>query len=137
MGEWPENRLCAYMPMGALEKHREFEFADIRGVQVVNTTGHHVGTVKEVFVDPNTLEPAFALLDYQKFMNSNTKSLLVPWEELILGANWVQTRWTEDELLPETRAEQQHNLAGMATDAGADLEEAGMGAGFGGAAGLS
>ncbi len=105
------NRLQAYMPMSDLEGKREFNFQDIRGYQILNTTGHKVGTVKEVYVDPNTLEPCFAFLDYQKFMNFNVKSYLVPWEELIIGQDFVQTRWTEQELLPETREEQERNLA--------------------------
>ena len=35
-------------------------------------------------------------------LNANTKRLLVPWQELRLGNDFVQTRWSEDELLPET-----------------------------------
>lgn len=105
------NRLRAYMPMEDLEGKREFDFQDIRGYQILNTTGHKVGTVKEIYVDPNTLDPCFAFLDYQKFMNFNMKSFLVPWEELIIGQDFVQTRWTEQELLPETRRAQEENLA--------------------------
>jgi hypothetical protein len=48
-----------------------------------------------VFVDPNTLQPHFALLDYEKFMNFNVKDLLVPWSELQLGDGEVQTRPAE------------------------------------------
>jgi sporulation protein YlmC with PRC-barrel domain len=110
MGQFPGNRLRAYMPMADLEGKRDFNFQDIRGFKIMNTTGHKVGTVKNVFVDPNTLEPHFAFLDYEKFMNRNVKSFLVPWEELIIGDGYVQTRWAEDELLPETVAEQQANL---------------------------
>lgn len=95
MGQMPANRLEAYMPMGDLEKTRDFNFTDIRGWKVLNTTGHKVGTVKNVYVDPNTLEPHFALLDYEKFMNFNVKDLLVPWRELILGDGEVQTRPAE------------------------------------------
>lgn len=105
------NRLRAYMPMGDLEGKREFDFQDIRGYQILNTTGHKVGMVKEIYVDPNTLDPCFAFLDYQKFMNFNVKAFLVPWEELIIGQDFVQTRWTEQELLPETQREQEQNLA--------------------------
>jgi sporulation protein YlmC with PRC-barrel domain len=112
MENWPKNRLRAYMPMGDLEGKRDFNFCDIRGFQILNTTGHKVGTVKDVFVDPNTLQPCFAFLGYQKFLNFNVKSFLVPWDELIIGQDYVQTRWTEHELLPETRAEQERNLAG-------------------------
>jgi sporulation protein YlmC with PRC-barrel domain len=111
MGEMSEKRLRAYMPMSDLEGKRDFSFQDIRGYQILNTTGHRVGTVKDVFVDPNTLEPCFAFLDYQKFMNFNVKSLLVPWEELNIGSDYVQTRWTEEHLTPETQAEQDQNLA--------------------------
>ena len=110
MGEFPKNRLEAYMPIGDLEGKRDFSFTDIRGFKVMNTTGHKVGAVKDIFVDPNTLEPCFAFLDYQKFMNFNVKSLLVPWHELHIGKDYVQTRWTEDHLLPETQAEQDRNL---------------------------
>src|SRR5439155_2501748 len=100
MGQWPENRLQAYMPMDDLEDVRDLNFTDIRGFQILNTTGHKVGSVKDVFVDPNTREPGFALLVYQKFLNFNTKSLLVPWSELTIGPDYVRTR-TADHLLPE------------------------------------
>src|SRR5437867_1888406 len=102
MGQWPDRRLSALTRMDDLEGKREFAFPDIRGWQVLNTTGHKVGTVEEVFVDPNTLEPGMVLLDYQKFMNANTKKLLVPWQELRVGGDFVQTRWSEDALLPAT-----------------------------------
>ena len=110
MGQYPEKRLRAFMPMDDLEGKRDFNFQDIRGFKILNTTGHKVGTVKNVFVDPNTLEPHFAFLNYEKFMNRNVKSFLVPWEELIIGQDYVQTRWTEHELLPDTQAEQEANL---------------------------
>ena len=110
MSEVPSNRLKAFMPIGDLEGKRDFSFQDIRGLKIMNTTGHKVGTVKDIFVDPNTLEPCFAFLNYEKFLNRNVKSFLVPWEELIIGADYVQTRWTEHELLPETQAEQAKNL---------------------------
>jgi sporulation protein YlmC with PRC-barrel domain len=100
------------MPMADLEDKREFTFPDIRGFRILNTTGHKVGTVKDVFVDPNTLEPHFACLHYEKFANFNVKTLLVAWEELRIGPDYVQTRWTEHELRPETRDEQERNLAG-------------------------
>jgi len=111
MSQASEKRLCAFMPIGDLEGKREFGFRDIRNFPVMNTTGHKVGTVKDVFVDPNSLEPAFAFLQYEKFMNFNVKHLLVPWSEMIVRDQYVQTRWTEEELLPGTRAEQQRNLA--------------------------
>jgi sporulation protein YlmC with PRC-barrel domain len=96
MGQIPENRLIAYTRMSDIEDWRDFSFPDIRGWKVLNTTGHEVGKVEEVFVDPNTLEPGWALLHYQKFLNFNTKSLLVPWSELRLGDRTVQTRPAEE-----------------------------------------
>lgn len=96
MGQMPDHRLKAYTRMTDLEDTREFGFPDIRGWKVLNTTGHEVGEVEEVFVDPNTLEPGWALLHYQKFMNWNTKKLLVAWSELRLGDKTVQTRPTEE-----------------------------------------
>ena len=96
MGQMADDRLKAYMPMSDLEDSRDFAFPDIRGWKVLNTTGHDVGKVEEVFVDPNTLEPAWALLHYQKFMNFNTKRLLVAWSELRLGEGKVQTRPSEE-----------------------------------------
>ncbi|MCC2672710.1 MAG: PRC-barrel domain [Armatimonadetes bacterium] len=110
MGQMPENRLQAWMPMSDLEGKRDFNFTDIRGFKIMNTTGHKVGAVKEIYVDPNTLEPCFAFLSYEKFMNFNTKHYLVPWDELRIGEGYVQTRWTEEHLLPETIAEQEKNL---------------------------
>jgi sporulation protein YlmC with PRC-barrel domain len=102
MGQWPENRLSVLMRITDLEGKRAFEFPDIRGWKVFNTTGHEVGKVEEVFVDPNTREPGMVLLNYQKLLNPNTKTLLVPWHELRLGDGFAQTRWSEEELLPET-----------------------------------
>jgi sporulation protein YlmC with PRC-barrel domain len=96
MGQMTEDRLLAFLPMSDLEDTREFTFTDIRGWKVLNTTGHEVGRVEEVFVDPNTLQPAWALLHYRKFLNFNTKSLLVAWSELRLGDQTVQTRPTEE-----------------------------------------
>jgi sporulation protein YlmC with PRC-barrel domain len=96
MGQMPDNRLIAFTRMADLEDSREFSFPDIRGWKVLNTTGHEVGKVEEVFVDPNSLQPGWVLLHYQKFMNSNTKSLLVPWSEMRLGEGTVQTRPTEE-----------------------------------------
>jgi sporulation protein YlmC with PRC-barrel domain len=84
--------------MTDLEGKREFSFPDIRRWKVLNTTGHEVGTVEEVFVDPNSLEPMMALLHYQKFMNRNTKKLLVPWSEIqVVGSRQVRTRPTEEQ----------------------------------------
>jgi len=98
MGEIPANRLTAFTRMTDLEGKRTFQFPDIRGWKVLNTTAHEVGKVEEVFVDPNTLEPAMALLNYQKFLNRNTKKLLVPWNEVqILGEGKVRTRPTEEQ----------------------------------------
>lgn len=105
MGQMPDNRLIAYTRMSDLEDSREFSFPDIRGWKVLNTTGHPVGKVEEVFVDPNTLQPGWVLLHYQKFMNFNTKSLLVPWSEIRLGERTVQTRPTEE-----------HSVAGEEAD---------------------
>jgi len=96
MGQMPDNRLIAFTRMGDLEDSREFSFPDIRGWKVLNTTGHPVGKVEEVFVDPNTLQPGWVVLHYQKFMNFNTKSLLVPWSEIRLGEGTVRTRPTEE-----------------------------------------
>jgi sporulation protein YlmC with PRC-barrel domain len=98
-GEGRMKRITAYTRMSDLEGKREFRSPDIRGWTIVNTTGHEVGKVEEVFVDPNTLEAAMALLHYRKFMNFNTKKLLVPWEELqIVRDGEVRTRPAEDVL---------------------------------------
>jgi len=98
MGDMPANRLTAFMRMSDLDGKRTFSFPDIRRWKILNTTGHPVGTVEEVFVDPNTLEPMMALLHYQKFMNRNTKRLLVPWNEIqILNDGQVRTRPTEEQ----------------------------------------
>ncbi len=105
MGESTSNRLTVFTRMTDLEGTRRFEFPDIRGWMIQNTTGHEVGQVEEVWVDPNTLRPGLVLLHYKKFMNRNTKKLLVPWEEMLIGDTFVQTRPTEEELLPETVAQ--------------------------------
>lgn len=113
MGQMQNDRLEAYMPIGDLEGKRDFSFRDIRNFKVMNTTGHKVGTVKDVFVDPNTLEPCFAFLAYEKLLgifNRNLKHLLVPWSELLIGDDYVQTRWTEDQLTQESQSEQERNL---------------------------
>src|SRR5436190_24146790 len=105
MGQWPEHRLSALIRRSELEAKREFGFPDITGWRVLNTTGHEVGKVEEVFVDPNTLEPGMALLHYRKLLNFNTKSLLVPWHELRVGDDFVMTRWSEEALTPQTAAQ--------------------------------
>jgi hypothetical protein len=96
MGQMNEDRLIAFTRMGDLEDCREFHFPDIRGWKVLSTTDHEVGKVEEVFVDPNTLEPGWVLLNFRKFLNFNTKSLLVPWSELRLGEGTVHTRPSEE-----------------------------------------
>jgi sporulation protein YlmC with PRC-barrel domain len=128
MGQMPENRLQAWMPMSDLEGKRDFNFTDIRGYKILNTTGHKVGTVKDIFVDPNSLEPCFAFLNYEKFMNFNTKHYLVPWAELRIGDSYVQTRWTEERLTAETLAEQEKNLpdGGTAAASNSGSKSAGM-----------
>ena len=86
MGQMPDNRLIAFTRMSDLEDSREFSFPDIRRWKVLNTTGHPVGKVEEVFVDPNTLQPGWVLIHYQKFMNFNTKSLHALPEPVVLEA---------------------------------------------------
>lgn len=120
------------MPMSALEDKRDFSFRDIRDYPVMNTTGHRVGSVDEIFVDPNTRDPMFALLNFDRFTNLDkvlnwkfdVKQLLVAWEDLILGDDYVQTRWTESHLRPETLEEQRRNLGdrGLGDDYDEDLE---------------
>ena len=106
MGQMPDNRLIAYTRMSDLEDSREFSFPDIRAWKVLNTTGHPVGKVEEVFVDPNTLQPGWVLLHYEKFMNFNTKSLLVAWSEIRLGEKTVQTRPTEERSITAEEADE-------------------------------
>ena len=107
MGQMSDDRLKAYMPMSDLEDSRDFPFPDVRGWTVLNTTGHKVGKVEDVFVDPNTLEPNWALLHYQKFLNFNTKRLLVAWSELRLGDQVVQTRPSEESPAEELAMEEE------------------------------
>lgn len=105
MGQWSERRLSVLMRLTDLERQRPFNFPDIRGWKVLSTTGHSIGRVKEVFVDPNSRQPAMALLQYKTFLNFNTKMLLAPWGELRLGSDFVMTRSAEDDLRPETAAQ--------------------------------
>jgi hypothetical protein len=105
MGQWPDNRLSVLMRLTDLERQRPFSFPDIRGWKVLSSTGRPVGSVKEVFVDPNSRQPAMALLQYKTFLNFNTKMLLAPWHELRVGPDFVTTRWSEEELRPETEAQ--------------------------------
>jgi len=98
MSEISTRRLPALTRMSELDGKRTFEFTDIRGWKILNTTGHEIGKVEEVFVDPNTLEPMLVLLDYRKFLQFNTKKLLVPWTETqILAEGKVRTRPTEEQ----------------------------------------
>jgi len=98
MVEMSVKRLPALMPMSDLDGKREFQFPDIRRWDVLSTTGHKVGTVEEIYVDPNTLVPEMVLLHYRKFLNRNTKRLLVPWEEVqIVGKGQIRTRPTEEQ----------------------------------------
>jgi hypothetical protein len=41
-------------------------FQDPRGCAVINTTGNDVGKVEDIYVDPNTREPRFVLLNLGK-----------------------------------------------------------------------
>src|SRR5260370_21624510 len=106
MGQVSEHRLMAYTGMSDIEDSRDFSFPDIRRWKVLSPTGHEVGKVEEVFVDPNTLEPGWVLLHYHKFLNFNTKSLLVPWSELRLGDQFVRTRPAEEPPVDESEMEE-------------------------------
>jgi phosphosulfolactate synthase (CoM biosynthesis protein A) len=68
--------------------------------RIINALG-----LDQVFVDPNTPEPDIALLHYKQFLNFSTKMLLAPWHELRVGPDFVTTRWSEEELRPETEAQ--------------------------------
>src|SRR5260370_17875708 len=106
MGQVSEHRLMAYTRMSDIEDSRDFSFPDIRRWKVLSPTGHEVGKVEEVFVDPNTLQPGWVVLHYQKFLNFNTKSLLVPWSELRLGDRTVHTRPTEEQSMTADEADE-------------------------------
>ena len=44
------------------DSSRDFTGDDPRGLTVINTTGNDVGKVEDLYVDPNTRQPKYALL---------------------------------------------------------------------------
>lgn len=44
------------------DSSRDFTGTDPRGLTVLNTTGNDVGKVEDLYVDPNTRQPRYALL---------------------------------------------------------------------------
>ena len=89
MGQWPENRLQAFMPMDDLEDVRELNFTDIRGFRILNTTGHPVGSVKEVFVDPNTLGGYAIILGFMCLFMINAEGNDPWWFKLVKYAGFL------------------------------------------------
>lgn len=68
--------------------------ADPRGFTVLNTTGHDVGKVDDLYVDPNTRQPYFALLNLGNHtLGMGNRSVLVDFDDLeIRGDEKVQVR---------------------------------------------
>jgi hypothetical protein len=56
---------------------------DPRGFKVLNTTGHEVGTVADLYVDPHTREPIFALLSLGNHtLGIGNRQVLVAYRDL-------------------------------------------------------
>jgi hypothetical protein len=70
--------------------------ADPRGLTVINTTGHDVGKVEDLYVDPNTRNPRFALLTLGNHpLGINDRRVLVDFEDVeVENDNQVRVRVT-------------------------------------------
>jgi len=73
--------------------------ADPRGFAVVNSTGHHVGKVEDLYVDPHTRQPFYALLSLGNHtLGIGNRKVLVAFHDLLLtGNNEVHVRVTLSE----------------------------------------
>lgn len=69
---------------------------DVRGYDVMNTTGHNVGKVADLYVDPHTREPHFALLALGGHaFGIGSRNVLVGFEDVVpTGAKEVRVRAT-------------------------------------------
>jgi sporulation protein YlmC with PRC-barrel domain len=69
-------------------------FQDPRGYSVVNPTGHDVGTVEDLYVDPTTRVPRYALLSFGKnHHQSETRHVLVDFGDVeVEGENEVRIK---------------------------------------------
>lgn len=67
---------------------------DARGYAVVNTTGHNVGKVEDLYVDPHTRQAHFALLSLGNHtLSIGNRHVLVGFDDLeILGDKQVKVR---------------------------------------------
>ncbi len=61
---------------------------DPRGFSVVNATGHSVGKVEDLYVDPHTRKAHFALLSLgDGFLGRGNRHVLVGYDDLTVTAN--------------------------------------------------
>lgn len=61
---------------------------DPRGFAVINTTGHEVGKVHDLYVDPHTRAPRFALLSLGSHaLGIGNRSILVAYADLEAAAD--------------------------------------------------
>lgn len=59
--------------------------SDPRGFAVMNTTGHNVGKVEDLYVDPHTRQPYFALLSLGNHtLGIGDRKVLVAFDDLLL-----------------------------------------------------
>lgn len=70
--------------------------ADPRGFSVVNATGHDVGKVEDLYVDPHTRQPYFALLSLGNHtLGIGNRKVLVAFDDLLLtGSKEAHVRAT-------------------------------------------
>jgi sporulation protein YlmC with PRC-barrel domain len=62
---------------------RAVGWSDPRGYTVLNTTGHTIGTVEDLYVDPNTRDPYFALLSLGNHaLGVGNRSVLVRFSDI-------------------------------------------------------
>ena len=67
---------------------------DPRGFTVLNTTGHHVGKVADLYVDPHTREPFFALLSLGNHaLGIGNRNVLVGYDDIeVIADKQVRVR---------------------------------------------
>ena len=67
---------------------------DPRGYGIENATGHHVGKVEDLYVDPHTREPHFAVVSLGTHtLGIGNRHVLIPYDDLtVIGNKQVQVR---------------------------------------------
>lgn len=70
---------------GSIQTHLGTDVIDLRGYTVLNTTKHGVGKVEDLYVDPNTREPLYALLSLGNHtFGLGDRRVLIDFDDLVI-----------------------------------------------------